>query len=243
MTTSRWGNSILDSGFTMIPNILIDKQKELNISDDELLFIIKVMRHHENFKLHDNQIDDDVSSKTLQRRRNSLKKKGYLDITIYKYQLKDGTWRNDGILYDFSGLSVAMTQLEPKKNLQPSGQNEAIAIPKVTSQHNINYNTTRELDFFKTEFEKKYKTPYRITAQEKLLLHNSSPEFKQAIPYIFAYTNCYKEMNQLDENVIPRLSFFLKVKFRQDQLIKFAQENIFAEELEAEWERRRDLQK
>lgn len=240
MTSARWGNAF-DQGFTMIPNILIDRQKELNLTDDELLFIIKVMRHHENFKLHDNQIDDDISSKTLQRRRNSLKNKGYLETTIYKYQLKDGTWRNDGILYDFSGLSIVMSQLESKKNLPPSGQNEAIAVPEKSVQHNIKYNTTRELDFFKAEFEKRYKTPYKLTEQEKLLLFNSSPEFKQAIPYIFMYTDCYKEMNQLDENVIPRLSFFLKVKFRQDQLIKFAQENIYAEELEEEWRRNRKL--
>lgn len=232
MTTQvRFGNNLLDSGFVMIPNLLLDYQDELELTDDELLFIIKIFRHHESFKLHDKQIDDKVSSKTLQRRRKSLKEKGYLETTIYKYQDKNGTWVNDGVLYDFSGLILKLTEITPKKNLSPSGHFEE-KIGHEVPLNNTNYNTTSYIFKFTEEFEKRYKTKYILSSEEKLLLRNSSEEFKKSIPYIFEYADSYKAMNKLDEEVVPRLIFFLKVPFRQRELISFAQDILFAEELE-----------
>ncbi len=143
MIVSKWGN-LLDYGFTMIPNLLIDNQHELGISDDELLFIIKVMRHNESYKLHDDQISQDLSSKTIQRRRKTLIDKGYLQVEIYKYQDKEGHWHTDGILYDFTNLTMALTQLEKsedKKNKTPSGQNWEIESSECPVNNTIN-NTT-----------------------------------------------------------------------------------------------------
>jgi hypothetical protein len=233
----KFGNTILDNGFVMIPNLLLDNQKELDLTDDELLFIIKVMRHHESFKLHDKQINENLSSKTLQRRRKSLKDKGYLETTVYKYQNKDGTWINDGILYDFSGLILKLSEITPKKNLSPSGHSgEKIA--HEVPLNNTNYNTTSNIFKFTEEFEKRYKTKYVLSSEEKLLLHNSTEEFKKSIPYIFDYVDSYKAMNKLDEEVVPRLMFFLKVPFRQKELISFAQDILFAEEKEEEQKQR-----
>ena len=88
MKSSSVSNYIQRDGFVMVSNLLISYQSELGITDRELMFIIKAIKHKENYKLHDEQLDPNVSARTLQRCRKTLKEKGYfyktLDVSLNK---------------------------------------------------------------------------------------------------------------------------------------------------------------
>lgn len=227
--TARWGDNILDSGFLALPNILLDKQEELGISDDELLFIIKTMRHHESFKIHDSQLSG-LSTKTLQRRRTSLKEKGYLETEVHKYQDTDGTWITEGISYNYKNLIMAINAL----NVQASTERAELAkkVPPKTVHHNTIDNTSRknkipaDVEKFMSDYKTHYGTDYKLTSTEKLLLENSSPEFIKSAPFIFDYTSYQKEYGKLPSTFVPRLIFFQKVLFRQAELIEFANQEL-----------------
>ena len=237
--TARWGNNILDNGFLAIPNVLIDKQEELGISDDELLFIIKTMRHHESFKIHDSQISKSLNPKTLQRRRQSLKEKGYLETQVYKVQDDDGTWSTTGIIYDYKNLLLALNDVAPKTE---TNENELFGLPSErtvkakgeppkSTLHNTIYNTTREeFKKFEADYKSKYGKSYRYSSEEKQMLANASEDFISSIKYIFDYTNERLETGDLEATFVPRLIFFLKVDFRQAQLIEFAKDREYEEE-------------
>ena len=49
----RWN---IGKHFLQIPNLLIDYHEELGIDEKELLFLIKLSRHKETFKVHDNKV-------------------------------------------------------------------------------------------------------------------------------------------------------------------------------------------
>ena len=66
MKSSSVSNYIQRDGFVMVSNLLISYQSELGITDRELMFIIKAIKHKENYKLHDEQLDPNVSARTLQ---------------------------------------------------------------------------------------------------------------------------------------------------------------------------------
>ena len=59
-------NYLQRNGFIMVSNLLIDYQEELGITDDELVFITKIMKNSSGWRLHDCDISKTVSSKTLQ---------------------------------------------------------------------------------------------------------------------------------------------------------------------------------
>lgn len=226
MTTARFGNLILDQGFIMVPNLLLDYQEDLGLSDDELLFIIKVLRHHETFRIHDKDLSQSVSEKTLQRRRASLKNKGYLDTTVFKSQDANGTWITNGITYDFTKLLLAISEIYNSKN-KVEAKEEPRKIPKQIKQSH-----SKEVNEFITEFESKYNYKYKLTQEEELLLKNASPEFIRSIPYILKYVNDKGEAGDLPEGFTPKLIFFLKVDFRKEELIKYASELIEEKEEE-----------
>jgi hypothetical protein len=227
--TTRWGNNLLDSGFLMVPNLLIDNQEELGLSDDELLFIIKTMRHQESYKIHDNQLSETLSSKTMQRRRKSLKDKGYLEVEIHKMQIEDGTWLTEGIVYNYEGLMIALNALDNKIKSERSkmSQNKTATSVlhnnnKILAQEKIPEEVVKYMDKYKT----KYGVDYKLTNDEKLLLEKASPEFLRSIPFIFDYTDYQKEYGKLPSTFNGRLIFFQKVLWRQSELVAFADEEI-----------------
>ena len=88
---------------------------------------------------------------------------------------------------------------------------------------NTKYNTTREeLKKFEADYKNKYGKAYRYSSEEKLLLNNASKDFIKSIKYIFDYTKEHTESGDLEETFVPRIIFFLKVDFRQMQLIEYA---------------------
>lgn len=104
-------NYIQRDGFVMVSNLLISHQEELNINNRELNFLIKVMKHKENYKLHDSQLDPTVSSRTLQRIRKSLVDKEILNYKVWKTTDELGHIRTEGITYDLSQLEEKLQNL------------------------------------------------------------------------------------------------------------------------------------
>ena len=227
--TTRFGN-LMDYGFLAIPNLLLDNYEELGLNDDEVFFVIKCMRHKDDFRIHDEQLSKNLSSKTMQRRRNSLKVKGFLETTVFKEQNEDGTWSTLGIEYDFSNLILALTQVADKLSAERAKLSSIK--PKVTALHNTNHNTSRkfeipaEVNTFLNNYKTNYGLDYKLTSTEKLLLEKASPEFLRSIPFISEYTKYQKEYGKLPASFTGRLIFFQKVDFRQAELIAFANDEI-----------------
>jgi len=110
-----WGNYIFDHGYFNVSNLLIDAQEELGITDDELLFIIKVQRFSNGWTILDAKLSNTLCSKSLQRRRNSLKEKGLLQTIERKEKDEEGQIRTYGIIYNFSGLDKKLREISDKK--------------------------------------------------------------------------------------------------------------------------------
>ena len=77
-------NYLQRNGFVMVSNLLIDFQQELGITELELSFIIKIMKNVKGYAIHDRDLDPTVCSRTLSRRRNSLRDKGLLNFSTIK---------------------------------------------------------------------------------------------------------------------------------------------------------------
>lgn len=44
-TSKKWGNSVLDLGFTIIPSLLLKAQARLNLSAQELVVLLQIIDH------------------------------------------------------------------------------------------------------------------------------------------------------------------------------------------------------
>src|SRR5574344_1398640 len=88
----------------MISNLIMDNQVRLNITNEEFAFIVKIYRHVKRYKRNDSDIDSTVSTRTLQRRRKSLKDTGLINYTVYRKRDDSGHITTDGISYDLSPL-------------------------------------------------------------------------------------------------------------------------------------------
>ena len=220
-------NFLYQGGFTMVSNLLFDYQSQLNITDDELLFIIRLYKYAtlKNYKIHDEQLDPTVSSKTLQRRRKSLHDKGLLNYTILKGTMDDGSISTLGISYDLSPLEMMLYAISNKtaeEELKEIYEKEKdVVLENDDSEPD-------ELDFnlktYVDDFEEYYNTEYVLTEKEKEFYNGLIEEDKERIGMIikvFRYTNEIKK-------VMPRLSLFMGTQWRMDKLrndIRFIREN------------------
>ena len=98
----------------MVSNLLLDFQEELDISDSELLFLIKILKKRNSPIIHDNELDKNSSSRTMLRRRTSLKEKGLINYSIVKKQNEKGTYQTDGVMYDLSPLEEKLQSISNK---------------------------------------------------------------------------------------------------------------------------------
>lgn len=106
----NFGDNLLNEGFTSIPNILLNYQKELDLTNDELLFYIKIYSKNKS-KITDEEIGMKNSRTTYFRIRKSLENKKYLKITQLYQKNEKGKIISIGINYDFSGLILACKNL------------------------------------------------------------------------------------------------------------------------------------
>ena len=217
-------NYIQRNGFVMVSNLLLDFQQELGITESELSFIIKIMKNKNGYAIHDKDLDPTVCTKTLSRKRNSLKEKGLLRFSIIKSQDPiTGTFKTDGISYDLSPLEEKLQIISDKIESEREEK-----IKQHLTKENKVVETTEDspLETFKKDYLNYYGIEYILNEYELKKYNSLSNEEKNMISYIFNYCSD----NDLFGKIVPRLSLFFKTKFRFDELRRYCRENGFTEE-------------
>ena len=217
-------NYIQRNGFVMVSNLLLDFQQELGITESELSFIIKIMKNKNGYAIHDKDLDSTVCTKTLSRKRNSLKEKGLLRFSIIKSQDPiTGTFKTDGISYDLSPLEEKLQIISDKIESEREEK-----IKQHLTRENKVVETTEDspLETFKKDYLNYYGIEYILNEYELKKYNSLSNEEKNMISYIFNYCSD----NDLFGKIVPRLSLFFKAKFRFDELRRYCRENGFTEE-------------
>lgn len=202
-------NYMQRDGFVMVSNLLITYRAQLGISNKELLFIIEVMKHKENYKLHDEVLDPTTSSRTLQRRRKSLKEKGLLNFKIWKFTDVDGHIYTEGITYDFSPLEKKLQEISDALE-----EERAKKIEKEAEEYVIEYDEDSPMTKYLKDWEDHYECKYKLSAAEKNWFNKLREEDQDCIAKIFDYF----EENKLFKSLTPRLALFMKNKLRWTQL-------------------------
>ena len=217
-------NYIQRNGFVMVSNLLLDFQQELGITESELSFIIKIMKNKNGYAIHDKDLDPTVCTKTLSRKRNSLKEKGLLRFSIIKSQDPiTGTFKTDGISYDLSPLEEKLQIISDKIE---SEREEKIKQHLVKENKIVETTEDSPLETFKKDYLNYYGIEYILNEYEIKKYNSLSEEEKNMISYIFNYCSD----NDLFGKIVPRLSLFFKAKFRFDELKRYCRENGFTEE-------------
>ena len=217
-------NYIQRNGFVMVSNLLLDFQQELGITESELSFIIKIMKNKNGYAIHDKDLDSTVCTKTLSRKRNSLKEKGLLRFSIIKSQDPiTGTFKTDGISYDLSPLEEKLQIISDKIESEREEK-----IKQHLTKENKVVETTEDspLETFKKDYLNYYGIEYILNEYELKKYNSLTNEEKNMISYIFNYCSD----NDLFGKIVPRLSLFFKTKFRFDELRRYCRENGFTEE-------------
>ena len=216
-------NYLQRNGFIMVSNLLIDYQEELGITDDELIFITKIMKNSSGWRLHDCDISKTVSSKTLQRRRKSLKEKGLLDYKTITITNSLGQKFNDGIMYDLSKLEEKLQSISDKIESEKINQikQEIEDNGLEVSDDLVEEISETPLSKFQKDWYNYYGTKYELSKAERDEFNSLKPEIKNCFKYVFQY--CIDK--NLLSKVTPRISLFLKTKFRLNDLINWCKDN------------------
>ena len=216
MKSSSVSHYIQRDGFVMVSNLLISYQSELGITDRELMFIIKAIKHKENYKLHDEQLDPNVSARTLQRCRKSLKEKGYLNYKVWKYTDEKGHIHTEGITYDFSPLEEELQRIS---NL--IAEEKESQINKEAENYIIEYGENSPIVKYMEDWENHYGDKYRLTPAEKQWYNKLSEEEQECVSRIFDFC----EDMHLFKEITPRLILFVKTASRWKQLKEYVNDN------------------
>ena len=209
-------NYLQRDGFVMVSNLLIAHQEKLDLTDRELLFIIKCIKHKENYKLHDSQLDPSVSPRTLQRCRKSLTDKGYLQYKVWKYTDENGHISTEGITYDFSGLEEKLQEISDFIAEEKNSQ-----IEKDAENYIIEFGEESPMSKFLRDWENHYGDSYKLSQSEKIWYNKLSKEEQEYIGKIFDYCLDYK----LFREITPRISLFMKTPSRWKALKEYVEEN------------------
>ena len=215
-------NYIQRDGFVMVSNLLISHQEELGITNKELNFLIKVMKHKENYKLHDSILDPTVSSRTLQRLRKALSDKGILTYKIWKTTDEKGHIRTEGITYDLSPLEEMLQEIS--NNIASEKDRE---VAKEAENYLIEFGEDSPMGKFLRDWENHYGDNYTLTPYERNWYNNLTEEEQKYISAIFDYC----EENKLFKSITPRLALFIKNKQRFDQLKSYYEEYYIEEDV------------
>ena len=211
-------NYLYTSGFTMVSNLLMDYQKELDITNEELSFIIKIYRNVRGYKIHDSILDPTVSTRTLQRRRKSLKDKKLINYVVYKSRTDDGHVQTDGISYDLTLLENKLQAIsqgilsKKKEKIEKKEENSIVESEEENTP----------LDKYLKDWKEYTGKDYSITSFETSYYNKMTDEDKNLVAYIFEMPT---NTGDLDK-VTPRLSLFFKTKFRMNQLRKYYRDNV-----------------
>ena len=220
MKSCAVSNYLQRDGFVMISNLLISYKEELGLTNKEVMFIISVMRHKENYKLHDEELDPTVSSRTLQRRRKSLKEKGLLNFSIWRSSNEQGQFMTEGITYDFTPLEEKLQELSNK-----IAQEKEEKIKEEAKNYIIEYEDDSPIVEFAEDWKNHYGDVYKLSAAEKDW-YNGLGENQKYIGIIFDYCG----ENKLFGSITPRLALFMKNNIRWTQLKDYCDEISASEE-------------
>lgn len=216
MNSCAVSNYLQRDGFVMVSNLLITYREELGINSKELLFIIEVMKHKEDYKLHDEVLDPTVSPRTLQRRRKSLKDKGLLNFTIWRHTDENGHIYTEGITYDFTPLEKKLQDIS-----DAIAEEKAKKIEKEAEDYIIEYEEDSPMAEYLSDWEEHYGDKYKVSQAEKKWYNNLNEEEQKRIAKIFDYC----EDNKLFKSITPRLALFMKNNIRWIQLKDYCEEN------------------
>lgn len=104
-----WGDMVIDKGYTLVPNALIDLYQKIGIEKRQLIFILVILRYGfskgQAFPSQKTiQAKTGYSVRTVKRIIKELKMKGY--ITVYRRYIKpEGeNPRRTSNVYDLTGL-------------------------------------------------------------------------------------------------------------------------------------------
>lgn len=91
-------------GWTKSPNIILHDYRELGLTAEEAIFLMDIISKDEEYIFYDTTyMSKHGCSKTLQRRRNALRKKGFLTWERYdKYDSETNSIKSSGFRYDTS---------------------------------------------------------------------------------------------------------------------------------------------
>jgi len=211
-------NYIQRNGFVMVSNLLLDFQQELGINEKELSFIIKVMKNRVGYAVSDYELDPTVCSKTLARRRAALKEKNLLNFSVIKKQNPTtGTYATIGISYDLSPLEAKLQEISDRIE---NKKNQKIEKEIVENDCLVESEENSPIEKFMNDWKEHYGQEYRITKDEFKLYNELGKFDKECVAEIFNYFN---DEELFDEGYTPRLSFFLKTKFRFAHLKKYCE--------------------
>jgi hypothetical protein len=222
-TVSPSSNYLYD-GFTMISNLIMDNQVRLNITNEEFAFIVKIYRNVKGYKIHDSALDSTVSTRTLQRRRKSLKDKGLIKYTVYRKRDDSGHITTDGISYDLSPLEEKLQAIHIE-NLSK----KELKVEKIQKEYILDDGETEEdspLEKYRKDWFEEYGTDYNITKFEADYYNRMNSTERQRLCYIF---DMVKENGEMGK-IVPRLSLFFKVPVRMAQLREYTSEKVVSEE-------------
>jgi hypothetical protein len=149
----RFGDDLLQEGFTAVPNLVLRYYRELDILAQEMMFIIHIWQYWWSEKDPYPSLPAIASRMKVSRRQaqnyvSSLKEKGFL-ITNERYESELGQMTNE---YDFSPLFQAVLQLHwvrhpdtPQNSTSRGGMNSISRDPqKPTSPEEYEPQKTQE---------------------------------------------------------------------------------------------------
>lgn len=213
--TSAVKNYIQRNGFVMVSNLLFDYQDELGISDLELTFLMRIMKNRKGYSIHDSVLDPNTSSKTLSRRRISLKEKGLINFTVVKSQGEDGKFVTKGISYDLSPLEEKLQKISDR--IEDAKREEAEEIISQNEEVLEDSDDDSPLSKYKRDYFNFYGVNCKFTQYELTKYNSLSEENKKLVAYIFEYCKA----NKLLKKIVPRLALFFQVGFRFADLKKW----------------------
>lgn len=215
MKKIKFGNHIQDYGYFIVPNILIDKRKELGIDEGELSFIMVISRFSSGWTLRDDQIDTQLSSRTMQRRRKSLKQKGLIDFYERKARTENG-WINFGISYDLSPLENKLKELYEEENKEVLKNNKNTLIYEILEIHKnkIEFFTQNCPSAIKDNIHEPWKEGEWFNLKSDIeSLENLDEDvlqiIRRAVEKIDIFLFAYFSKGEVKQ-IVPRISLFVK---------------------------------
>ena len=115
-----WGNKILDQGFTLIPNALIENFTDIGLTHTHMIIIIAMMRfsHRGSRPFPAQKTLEQItglSDRTIQKAIKEMKGMGYLTIQKrYKERIGNGVKRTTN-RYNYNGIIGKITQVNNRE--------------------------------------------------------------------------------------------------------------------------------